>query len=342
MRLTIKDIAEMAKVSRSTVSRVVTNHPNVNAKTREKVLHIIKNSGFQPNSIAKGLAKGKIRVISLIVSDIRNTIFDEMIWEIQKNLEPYSYDVMLFNSNCDVTREQNFLRMANANRFAGVILFSSSYPNSNKVSFDNLNCPIVLINRLTSNPKIDTIETDNFQGGYIATRHLIELGHRKIGFLSGKMTMVSHHDRFEGYQQALKEFKIPYYPEYTVTYQNRTVQSGSDYALRIFRLKDNMPSAVFATGDMMAFGFLNQVRRAGYNVPRDISIVGFDDNFLSSFAGIDLTTVRQPHRAIAKKAVDLLVSRIEGKAAPVRNIILKVELIVRATTDRYHTPERRN
>jgi DNA-binding LacI/PurR family transcriptional regulator len=335
LRLTINDIAQLAGVSRSTVSRVLTNHPNVNDRTRKKILRIIQSKGYEPNSIARGFAKGQIRVVSLILSDIRNPIFAEMTWEIQKELRAYSYDVMLFNSNSDPAMEQKFLKMANANRLAGVILFSTNYPGSEKINLAMLNCPIVLINRNTNNPHIDTIQTDNFHGGYIATRHLIDLGHQKIGFLSGKIDMVSHRDRLKGYRKALDEFGIQYYPEYTQTYQDRTIESGLDYAKKLLQQKGNRPTAVFAAGDMMAFGLLDGFRRAGGRVPEDLSIIGFDDIFISSLSGIDLTTVRQPYRTIAKEATQRLITRIAGQSPTVQNIILQADLVLRTSTGKY-------
>ncbi|WHH59042.1 LacI family DNA-binding transcriptional regulator [Petroclostridium sp. X23] len=328
---TINDIAKLAGVSRSTVSRVLTNNPNVNPITREKIQKIIDTYNYHPNSLARGLVLGKIDVIALIIGDIRNPFYSEMTWVIENILNQNGYMVVLCDSEYMIEKEELYLEAAKQYGFAGVVLTSALENDRINAAIKSLTCPVILLNRYIKSFEGDVVITDNFQGGYIATKHLIELGHTKIAILTGPINSTSSLERFNGYKSALETFGLEYCED-LVAYGDLKMETGYKYGCTLLEKDKDLPTAVVAGNDLMAIGIMEAYQKAGMSIPEHLSIIGYDDIPISSITSINLTTVRQPFYQMGEIVPELLLKQINNEQYSHRKIILTPELIVRETT----------
>lgn len=330
-KITIADIARKAGVSRSTVSRVITNNPNVSTDTREKIQSIIDSYKYKPNSLARGLAVGKINVIALIIGDIRNPFYSEMVWMIENILTENGYMVVLCDSGYTIEKEISYLQTVKQLGFSGVILASALESSELTSILKTMDCPVLLINRYIKSFECDSVILDNFQGGYTATRHLIELGHTKIGMLAGPVKSTSSLERLEGYKQALQNFQIEYRENFVVN-GNLTIEDGYKYGVNLIKSIGDKPTAVFAGNDLMAIGIIQAYNEYGLNIPEELSIVGFDDISYSSINKIGLTTIRQPLQEMAHMVAKRILKKIQDGDSEDRKFIFTPQLIVRKTT----------
>lgn len=335
-KLTIDDIARLAGVSRSTVSRVLSNSPNVNPKTRETIRQVISEHQYLPNSLARSLAQGSINIVALIVGDIRNPFYSHLIWYAEQILHQNGYMTLLCNSNYEINKTKEFLDTAVQYGYSGAITVSIGNDESIADKLNNMPCPVVLLNRYLPHFKGDVVVTDNFTGGYMATKHLIELGHTKIGFLKGPVNSAVTHDRFSGYQKAMQNFSITTNSKYIAS-GDLSMASGYNYGMHLVSLDKDAPSAVIAGNDLMALGVMNALDQANMQIPDDISLIGFDDIPTASLKGINLTTVRQPTKDLGETAANLIIKRLrEDESSRPKKILFDPELIIRATTKRMY------
>jgi LacI family transcriptional regulator len=330
-KVTIADIAKTAGVSRSTVSRVITNNPNVKPDTREKIQSIIDSYKYKPSSLARGLAVGKINVIALIIGDIRNPFYSEMVWMVENILTESGYMVVLCDSGYDIEKEVSYLQTVKQLGFSGVILASAMESNDLTAILKTMDCPILLINRYIKSFECDSVLLDNFQGGYIAARHLIELGHTKIGILAGPVKSTSSLERLEGCKQALQNFQIEYREDFVVN-GNLTIEDGYEYGVNLIKSEGDKPTAVFAGNDLMAIGIMEACNEHGLRIPEELSIIGFDD---IPYASINkITTVKQPLHDMANMVANRILKKIQEDNSENRKFIFTPQLIVRNTTKR--------
>lgn len=330
-KITILDIARLANVSPSSVSRVVNGIPGVKPATRKLVMNIISETGYQPNTLASGLSKGKINIVGLILGDVRNPFYSDMTYYVQKSLQQAGYQAMLFDSEYNSKVELECLALSKQLGFSGVIMITAMDSQELKRTIDSLSFPVILLNRTIENFDGSFVILDNFQAGYIITKHLIELGHPSIGFLAGPKNSTSSSLRVQGYKQALVNYAIPYKDEYVIQ-GDLTMEKGYRVACNLIPRLDSFPSAIICGNDLMAIGFLNACHEHGVPVPERISVAGFDDINISSLLGIELTTIRQPSSEMGMKAAELMLAKIQDKDAPNQRIILDPELILRKTT----------
>jgi LacI family transcriptional regulator len=331
-KVDIEYIAKIAGVSRSTVSRVLTHSSKVKEETRLKVEAVMEQENYRPSIVARGLATGKLNIIALIVSDIRNPFYSELVWIINTNLRENGYLMTLYNSSQIAGENDQHLQQLFDYGFSGIIIADAR----NELSFSNLlkkaNCPIVLVNReLDFVSQYDSISVDNVQGGYIATNYLIELGHRKIGMLHGPSISTTSQGRFEGYQMAFKEHGLKLDSSY-ISSGNLNMESGKKYAKEVIVHSDSPPSAVFVGGDLMSYGVLDECIRNHIRIPQDLSIIGFDDIPFSQTSFINLTSVQHPYATIGKLVATRIIERIEGNDEPASKIVLAPTLEIRGTT----------
>lgn len=328
---TINDIAKIAGVSRSTVSRVLTDNPNVKVSTREKVKAVIEAHNYQPNSLARGLALGKINVVALIIGDIRNPFYSELTWVIEGILNRNGYLVVLCDSEYDIEKEELYLKAVKQYGFSGVVM-TSAMESENLISIlKSMDCPVVLLNRYIKSFEEDVVVLDNFQGGYIATKHLIDLGHTKIGIITGPLNSTSSMERFNGYKSALQDYGIKYREDF-VMHGNLKVESGYEYGVSLLKRKSTKPTAVFAGNDLMAIGIMEAYKNMGMNIPENLSLVGFDDIPLASTPSINLTTIRQPFRELGETVAELVLKRINNERLEYKKVIFSPQLVIRGTT----------
>ncbi|RDY27349.1 LacI family DNA-binding transcriptional regulator, partial [Lachnotalea glycerini] len=271
-KYTIADISEMLGVSKATVSRSITGAPGVSDALRDKVLKLVEEVGYQPNTVARGLSTGKLNIIALILGDMRNPFYADLAFGIQKLLTAHNYMVMIFNSEYDSKRELEFIQLTEQFHFAGLILITAQNKEiSDKLK--QLNLPKVLVNRIFPDYDGDSVLTDNFQAGYEAALHLIELGHKEIGFIAGHLYSSAATHRFEGYRQALRNYSLPFFEEY-VFHSDLKMETGYELSKSFLALKKR-PTAMLCINDMTSLGFMDGCKEAGIRFPDDLSLVSF-------------------------------------------------------------------
>lgn len=333
-KYTIGDVAKMLGVSRASVSRALNDAPGVGDELREKIKAFTKEIGYSPNPLAKSLSTGRMDIIGLVFGDVRNPFYAELTFYIQKAFEECGYTVMIFNSEYNVEKEVKFLEMAKQLRLAGLVLFTAQ-SNMERAEFEELDIPIVFVNRSLEFMNYDSVLLDNFKAGYIAAMHLIELGHKRIGFITGQLKSSASVQRFEGFSQALKTYYLPMEQE-DIIEGDLKMSKGYDLASEFWN-RESRPSALVIANDMMALGFLDRCKELGVSVPEELSVVSFDNIVFSKLKGIELTSVSQHVKDMGEKAAELMVRRIESPNREYERLILEPTLIVRNTTSALKT-----
>lgn len=335
---TITDVAKMLGVSPSTVSRAMNNNPGVSDALRKKVLDFVQEIGYRPNTAAQSLSSGRSNMVALILGDIRNPFYADLAFGIQSELEALGYMVTTFNSEYDFEKEIQFIRMAHQYNYSGIILVTVDSEEFDKHS-ENIDLPILLVNRITENYKGSLVIIDNFQAGYIAARHLINLGHKKIGFLSGDhKSSTASLQRFKGYKQALVNYQLEYDEDYCMFDLDWRMRTGYAAAEKIFSKKNEnseFPSAFLLANDLVALGFMDYCGSHDIKIPDDISIVSFDNIAYAGLYQIQLTTVSQHANVVSENAAHLMYQLLTDPPKEPRRIIIEPTLVVRNSTKRF-------
>ncbi|SNR98173.1 transcriptional regulator, LacI family [Anaerovirgula multivorans] len=328
MIVTIKDIAKNTNFSYATVSRALNSKPGISKKTREIILAEAEKMGYQPNGLARGLVMKHTNTIGLVIPDIVNPFFPEIARGVEDTASKLGYNVFLCNTSWDVDKESSYLKALLEKRVDGIIIKPAC---DRPCSYSNSNIPMVLLNKMPRESKHSYIEIDNFKGGYLATKHLIEAGYKRIAFLGGIEDSYSTIERLEGYIHAFKQsnYKID---KSLIVYGDYNFKTGYANMTKLMGL-ENPPDAAFAVNDFNALGVLQFVGELGLSVPDEFGIVGFDNIQYAAFPQIQLTTISQPKYEIGKYATEALINQINNKTAKfMQKIILEPELIVRKTT----------
>jgi LacI family transcriptional regulator len=331
-RVTISDVAEKAGVSTATVSHVINNTRRVEDETREVVLQTMLDLGYQPNSLARSLRSGETKTIGVIVPDVSILFFADISRRIENIGYENGYSVILCNSDNDLAKQRNYIDTLIAKQVDGVIFISAGESNKDLERLANSDIPIVVADRVVPLSLADVVLLDNEDAGYVATRHLIDLGHEKIGCITGPSNVSPSMQRVIGYKRAMQEKKLSILEKYVMP-GDFTYSGGSESMAQLISLK-NRPSAVFVLNDMMAIGAVSSARRMGYRVPEDISIIGFDDIELARAITPALTTMAQPMQELAEIATNSLIEKMVSSESKLENkeFILKANLVIREST----------
>jgi DNA-binding LacI/PurR family transcriptional regulator len=325
---TIRDVALRAGVSHQTVSRVVNGDKSVSPETRKRVEETIDLMGFRPNAIARYMAKGSTRTIACISPNLTDYTFSSLI----EGAETYARTKGYFLMSASAPDAAAFSKLVDQlvkSRRAEALLVINPYADDRK-NYLPSDVPVVLMGARPRSEGLASVALDDVQGGYIATQHLISLGHKRIALLSGPMEEDCSQDRTDGYKQAMSEAHIEIDPEllYAGDWSATSGQKGVDHLLKI---KDGV-TAIFAQNDRMAVGALHQLQLKGLSIPTDISIVGFDDMPLASYFNPPLTTIRQDILSIGASAARLLLDVIEDPNMPKKQLLFRPELMIRSST----------
>jgi LacI family transcriptional regulator len=334
MSPTLEEVAQLAGVSRSTVSRVVNDHPNVRPEVREQVWQVIHQVGYQPHAAARSLVTSRTHVIGMIIPEAVTTLFTDPFFPLLLrgatdacNSHQYQLMLSLFTANAD--QKEIYQRILRSAYLDGVVVASASLDDPLIPNLLRDRIPFVSVGRHPNNP-VHYVDADNINGAQMAVEHLIRLGHRRIATITGPLDMIHGQDRLSGYRQALEARGIPVEEELIVE-GDYTEASGM---VAMQRLLPASPTAVFVASDMMAVGALKALRQANRRVPQDIGLVSFDDIPIASAIVPALTTVRQPIERMGSIAVEVLLGVLESspeEAAPAQRIVLPTELVVRAS-----------
>jgi LacI family transcriptional regulator len=327
--LTLEKIAAMAGVSRSTVSRVVNNEPNVHEETRARVWEIVRKAGYHPNIAARSLAGNRSQIVGIVIPRAVNAVFVDPFFPLllegaTAETSHKGYHLML--SILDRPAEQDFYQRAVRSRAMDGLIISSAMLDEPLIPLlleDQI--PFVSVGRLPEYPEISYVDVDNLHGARMAVEHLLGLGRRRVATITGPRNTIVGLDRLEGYKAALDAAGNPVESELIVE-GDFTETSGFD---GMQRLLSHKPDAVFAASDLMAFGAMRALRKEGYLVPDDMAVVGFDNTQIATLTEPGLTTVRQPIIELGRAAAELLFCLVEQEGALPQHRVLSTELVIR-------------
>lgn len=328
--VTIKDVAREAGVSYSTVSRVANNKSYVNPETRQRVLEAMDKLGYQANLAARSLASGHSNVIGLLVHGTISQYTGEIIRGIDDVLIPAKYEMMLYTSHHGEAKEVGQINMMARGLADGLLLLLPLNPERYLESLRRQNIPYVLIDQKGDSTQDASVTAANREGTYKAIRYLIELGHRRIGFITGDLEIAVAVGRLEAYKQVLADYRIPFDPQ--LVQEGDFLQPSGFTCGNTLLALPTPPTAIFASSDMMALGVMDAARVHGLRIPEDLSLIGFDDIPMAAITHPGLTTVRQPLEDIGRLATKILLRAIKNPEDPPEVVVLPTELIIRGTT----------
>lgn len=327
---TILDVAKLAGVSTATVSRVINSPEAVREETRDKVTEAMKLCKYKYNALARGFVTKQSNTIGLIIPTINNPVFAESTRGVQDYADRNNIQVLLGNTYYQYKQEEKLVETFREKQVDGLIITTTNPRGAVLKTLVDEEIPFVLLYSTIKKGPMTVVGVDNFRGGYRATEHLVKLGHRRIGMVAGRFSISdrSFH-RWHGYRQCLKNNKISY-DKALLIQTDYSLTGGRDAVKKLLSLKDP-PTAFFCSNDFLALGAMKGARELGLQLPRDLSIVGFDDIRIASYVIPELTTIRQPAYDIGKLGADLLFQRIGGRMKPVHKM-LDLSLIVREST----------
>jgi LacI family transcriptional regulator, repressor for deo operon, udp, cdd, tsx, nupC, and nupG len=324
---TIRDVANELGMSVATVSRALSQPELLRPETRERVLSVVAKLGYRPNVLARSLRRGQTHAIVLVVPKL-SPFFLEIYAGAEEAAQKAGLAVLLGNSDAKPEREEAYFDQVMSGRADGIILLTGLLPSSYAGGKRALPPMIAVLERLQGH---DTpiVRIDHRAASVEITRHLIDLGHRRIAHITGSKNAASSEHRLNGYKDAFAAAGIPY-DDALVATGDFSMQSGADAMERLLTLNEP-PTAVFAANDEMAFGAVKTARAHGLSVPEDLSMVGFDDQTTAAFYNPPLTTVHIPCREIGRRAMQELVEQIAGGDVE-REIVLPTKLVIRDST----------
>ncbi|HEX4487807.1 MAG TPA: LacI family DNA-binding transcriptional regulator [Terriglobales bacterium] len=331
---TMRDVARLAGVSTSTVSAVLNASVPVSPARKKRVMDAMAALDYHPDAVARGLKTGKTNVIGVVVPDITNAFYPEVVRGVEDAARKAGYAVLLCDSNEDAVNEDAHLATLFSRRVDGVLLAccvnSTAYATMLRRRF-----PMVFVDRIPPAAAEGTVSSDNLQAGYSATRHLIDLGHERIAMLAGHTGLSPHHDRLEGFRKAMQESHMPIRDEY-LAMGGVQIENGLDATRKLLKLK-TPPTAIMVSNNKLLLGVLQALDENKIHVPRQISLIGFDDYVWNRYFSPSITAVAQSTYEMGKRAFELLqeiMGRKKGEELSEKHIRLITELRLRNSTAR--------
>lgn len=335
--ITIADIAEVAQVSKMSVSRALNGQSGVSEQTRQRILKVANQLGYVQGASPRGRGSS-LKLIGLLIPDITTSYMGEILRGVSSAAERLNYGLMLFTQGkiAHTERTSRYLALLNDSPVDGMLLV---VPRDHEIIVNDLKAhdlPYFIIDHHSGTGDEPSVTATNRKGTMDAMRHLLALGHQRIGFITGRMDIACSHDRLQGYRDGLAEVGLPFDPE-LVREGDYTQPSGFQQAEALLGL-ESPPTAIVASSDLMAFGVMDAAKAANLIIGQDISIVGFDDIYMASQVHPRLTTVRQPLVAMGETALEQLVALLEGRTMLALRRELPTELVVRESTGRVRKP----
>ncbi|OYD16783.1 hypothetical protein CH333_02720 [candidate division WOR-3 bacterium JGI_Cruoil_03_44_89] len=323
---TIKEVAERAGVSITTVSRVINGNPKVRQDTRERVYEVIKELGYVPSAIARGLTLGRTHTIGLILPEIADGFFSQVIRGADEAAVRQNFHLLVSTFHSHRSDEELSFRLLGEGRVDGLILMDPTLGDDFLMEFHRSSFPIVVLCKKIKYTNCKYVVIDDLQGAYQAVVHLIKHGYKRIATIRGPLDNYDAFQRLAGYKSALKDYNIKLNPEYIV--DGNFQWEGGESAMHILLDLVQPPDAVFAANDPMAIGAMEAVKKRGLSIPKDMAIIGFDDIELARLVTPPLTTVHLPMYELGAMAVESITGMLKGKSTRRKNI-LKTGLVIR-------------
>lgn len=331
-RVTIKDVAQIAGVSRQTVSRAINNQGEISPVTKERVMQAIAEIGYQPNRLAQGMVTQRTKTVALLVSDIANPFFPEVARGVQDTARAQGYNVFLCNADGSSDEELETMQLLASQRVDGIITFGTNIKRQSLLHFADHYHPIVVINREVIHPHINLLMVDNVMGAQLATSHFANRGHTQIGMLTSNKVNLSQTRRVQGFQNELTEWNL----NNEMIVQDEPTIKGGYAAMAVLLERWRGITAVFIYNDLMAIGALQACRSLGKKVPQDIDIIGFDDIHLASVVTPTLSSIRVDKYAIGQMAMNRIFEMLAQPEKTFEQMQLMPELVLRESTKLVH------
>jgi LacI family transcriptional regulator len=331
MATSITDVAREAGVSIATVSRVLNDIDVVNEDTKKKVVDAIKKLGYRPNIVARSLKTQKTKTIGILLPDISNQFYPEIVRGAEDVSNIYDYNIILCNSDLDIEKEKEYLRVLSEKMVDGVIYMSSSLNEEILELINELNLKTVLVETKDKDGALPSVTIDNVKACYDSTKLLIDKGIREIAFIgAGKDTKNAWGERYIGYEKAMKEAEIEINPE-LVYFESMKVKSGYEGIQKFIKQKNKFKGVVCASDDI-AMGAINALRDNKIKIPKDVSVIGFNDNYAAAIFYPKITTISQPTYDMGSVAMRMLIKLLNKKEIEEPHYVLEHELIEREST----------
>lgn len=327
---TMKDVALKAKVSTATVSRALMNPDKVSQATRNRVEKAAREVGYLPQPMGRNVKRNESRTILVIVPDICDPFFSEIIRGIEVTAANHGYLVLIGDCAHQNQQEKTFIDLIITKQIDGMLLLGSRLPFDASIEEQRNLPPMVMANEFAPELELPTVHIDKLTAAFDAVNYLYEQGHKRIGCIAGPEEMPLCHYRLQGYVQALRRCGIMVDPQY-IARGDFTFEAGSKAMQQLLDLPQP-PTAVFCHSDVMALGALSQAKRQGLKVPEDLSIIGFDNIDLTQFCDPPLTTIAQPRYEIGREAMLLLLDQMQGQHVGSGSRLMDCELIIRGST----------
>jgi len=328
--ITIKDVAQEAKVSIATVSRILNGKGNVSSALTKRVETAVKKMNYQLNDVARSLKIKESRSIGLIIPDIENPFFPALVRGVQDMAQQHNYAVILCNTDGRVEEEEKYIQFLFNKRVDGMIFTESFNNKKNMALLASTGIPMVLLDRRVEGMQASAVVTDNRLGAFMATEHLIQLGKQRIAFLNGSVKLSSGAERANGHRDALRTYHVEYDHQLVIN-GAFTYDSGYEAADNLVRSGQSF-DAIFASNDMIAIGAIECLATHHIRVPQDVGVVGFDDIRMAAWYKPALTTIRQPVYDMGRCAVTILVEQITGQRDDYSEEIFMPELMIRQSS----------
>lgn len=329
LKITIKDIAEMAGVSIATVSRVLNNSKPVKEDVKKRVLEVIKQTNYRPNTFGPDPKRHESRLIGVITPQSTHTVLNDFLEGINHVSKLHGYDIMIGSTDGGAENELHYLNLFGTISVHGIIFIGSAFEEKHVEIIDKYKIPCVLVGQISSIPSVPSVHIDNVTASYEAVKSLIQNGHREIAIIHGPGPDLGDY-RFQGYQQALNDADIPIHEDWVVE-SGISTEDGMK-AMRKITESGSMPTAVFCATDWIAIGAMNYLMDQGLRVPEDVSVFGFDGSFMSAIVRPTLSTVAYSATEIAMTATRNLIKMIKGETVIPHHSNVTHHLVIRNST----------
>ena len=327
---TIRDVADQAGVSATTVSHVINQTRRVDPETAARVHAAIAELKYHPNAVARSMRRGQTHTVGIVLPDISNPFFGDLARQLEGDLFEAGYSAIICNTDGDVAKESRYLDVLLSKKVDGLLLIAANQPSDRLRHIIEVGPPTVVVDRALEDLPASHVVVANHVGGRLAGTHLLRLGHRDIGVVAGPGNLGTSAQRLDGFRQALSEDGVGIAVERVFDGDFRA--SSGRLALEKWIAEGDVPTAVFAENDVMALGVLNAAHSAGIRIPEDLSVVGFDGIAFTAETSPPLTTVAQSSSEMATATVSLLMDHLRDRNSPPRRIELPVRLLVRGST----------